>query len=64
MDKGTGKSYSSSACDSAGDAEVFGEVSIAGFILNLLVLPSVGVVLTGGMVALLLGILSIPAANW
>ena len=23
MDKGTGKSYSSSACDSAGDAEVF-----------------------------------------
>lgn len=42
----------------------FGEVSIAGFILNLLVLPSVGVVLTGGMAALLLGILSIPAANW
>ena len=41
----------------------FGEVSIAGFILNLLVLPSVGVVLTGGMVALLLGILSIPAAK-
>lgn len=37
----------------------FGEVSIAGFILNLLVLPSVGVVLTGGMAALLLGILSI-----
>ena len=41
----------------------FGEVSIAGFILNLLVLPSVGVVLTGGMAALLLGILSIPAAK-
>ena len=42
----------------------FGEVSIAGFILNLFVLSSVGVVLTGGMAALLLGILSIPAANW
>lgn len=41
----------------------FGEVSIAGFILNLLVLPSVGVVLTGGMAALLLGILSIPVAK-
>ena len=41
----------------------FGEVSIVGFILNLFVLSSVGVVLTGGMAALLLGILSIPAAK-
>ena len=41
----------------------FGEISIAGFILNLLVLPSVGLVLTGGMAALLLGIFSIPAAK-
>lgn len=42
----------------------FGEVSLAGFFLNLLVLPSVGFVLTGGMAALLLGIFCIPAANW
>ena len=41
----------------------FGEVSLAGFFLNLLVLPSVGFVLTGGMAALLLGIFCIPAAK-
>ena len=41
----------------------FGEVSLAGFFLNLLVLPSVGFVLIGGMAALLLGIFCIPAAK-
>ena len=41
----------------------FGEVSLAGFFLNLLVLPSVGFVLMGGMAALLLGIFSISAAK-
>ena len=41
----------------------FGEVSLAGFFLNLLVLPSVGVVLGGGMAAVILGFFYIPAAK-
>lgn len=41
----------------------FGEISIAGFFLNLLVLPSVGFVLTGGMAAVLLGAFCIPCAK-
>ena len=41
----------------------FGEVSLAGLILNLAVLPSVGVVLSGGVAAMLLGFVSIPAAR-
>lgn len=63
MDEGTGKFHSPSAGDIACDAEIFGEVSLAGFFLNLLVLPSVGFVLMGGMAALLLGIFSISAAK-
>ena len=41
----------------------FGEVSLAGLVLNLAVLPSVGVVLAGGVAAMLVGIVSIPAAR-
>lgn len=41
----------------------FGEVSLAGLVLNLAVLPSVGVVLVGGVAAMLVGIVSIPAAR-
>ena len=49
MDKGTGKSYSSSACDPAGDAEVFRRSLYCRIYPDLFVLSSVGVVLTGGM---------------
>lgn len=41
----------------------FGEVSLAGLVLNLAVLPSVGVVLAGGVAAMLLGVISVPAAR-
>ena len=41
----------------------FGEVSLAGLVLNLAVLPSVGVVLAGGVAAMLLGFISVPAAR-
>lgn len=40
----------------------FGEVSLAGVFLNLLVLPTVGVVLASGTAAALLGLVSTPAA--
>ena len=41
----------------------FGEISLAGLVLNLLILPSVGVVLAGGVAAVLLGFVSIPVAR-
>ena len=41
----------------------FGEISLAGILLNLLVLPSVGVVLGGGMAAVILGSFYMPAAK-
>ncbi len=41
----------------------FGEASLAGLILNLAVLPSVGVVLAGGVAAMILGFVSIPTGR-
>lgn len=41
----------------------FGEASLAGLVLNLAVLPSVGVVLAGGVVAMILGFVSIPTGR-
>ena len=41
----------------------FGEVSLAGLSLNLIVLPSVGIMLTGGVFGMFIGIISIPAAR-
>ena len=41
----------------------FGEASLAGLVLNLAVLPSVGVVLAGGVAAMILGFVSIPAGR-
>lgn len=63
MDEGTGKFHSPSAGDIACDAEIFWRSIPCRIFLNLLVLPSVGFVLMGGMAALLLGIFSISAAK-
>lgn len=41
----------------------FGEASLAGLVLNLAVLPSVGVVLAGGVAAMILGFVSIPTGR-
>ncbi len=41
----------------------FGEISLAGLVLNLVVLPSVGVVLAAGVAAMLLGFFSTRAAS-
>ena len=41
----------------------FGEASLAGLVLNLAVLPSVVVVLTGGVAAMILGFVSIPTGR-
>lgn len=41
----------------------YGEVSVAGIILNLLVLPTAGIVLASGFAAMLLGLFCIPAAR-
>ena len=41
----------------------YGEVSVAGIILNLMVLPTAGIVLTSGFAAMLLGLFCIPAAR-
>ena len=41
----------------------FGEASLAGLVLNLAVLPSVGVVLACGVAAMILGFVSIPAGR-
>lgn len=41
----------------------FYEVSVAGLLLNLLVLPSVGMVLAGGLAAVILGLFCMPAAK-
>ena len=41
----------------------FGEVSLAGLVLNLAVLPSVVVVLVGGVAAMILGFVSIPTGR-
>lgn len=43
--------------------EFFGEASLAGLVLNLAVLPSVGVVLAGGVAAMILGFVSIPTGR-
>lgn len=41
----------------------FGVASLAGLVLNLAVLPSVGVVLAGGVAAMILGFVSIPTGR-
>ena len=41
----------------------FGEASLAGLVLNLAVLPSVGVVLAGGVAAMILSFVSIPTGR-
>lgn len=44
--------------------KVYGEISVIGFILNLLVLPTVGGVLMSGLAAAATGMVSVSAASW
>lgn len=43
---------------------IYGEISLAGFFLNLLVLPTVGVVLVSGIAAAAIGLVSVSMASY